>query len=165
MTVAEDVAGIHVALVRVVSEWTESDLQEQVAESVGVPLDPTGIRALYLIGLYGGALGFGALSERASMSRPTTSKVVTRLFTQGIVERFRSGRTVEVRLTDAGEQAYARLVTAGHRMVDGALDGWAPDEIQQFQSQLTRFVATLSSASAPTLPGAAPGVSSHKEES
>ncbi|WP_091028231.1 MarR family winged helix-turn-helix transcriptional regulator [Microbacterium oxydans] len=147
MTVADGVAGIHVALVRVVSEWTESDLQASVAEGVGVALDPTGIRAVYLIGLNGGAMGFGQLAEHGSISRPTASKLVSRLELQGIVDRVRSGRTVEVRLTDAGTQAYARLVAAGHRMVDDALAGWDPREVEQFQSQLSRFVVALSRTS------------------
>lgn len=149
MTIVDGVAGIHVALVRVVSEWTESDVQALVAEGVGVALDPTGIRAVYLIGLNGGAMGFGQLAERGSMSRPTTSKLVSRLETQSIVDRVRSGRTVEVRLTDAGAQAYARLVAAGHRMVDDALAGWTPQEVEQFQAQLTRFVAALSRTTSP----------------
>ncbi|MFK3677270.1 MarR family winged helix-turn-helix transcriptional regulator [Microbacterium sp. NPDC090218] len=144
MTIADGVADIHVALVRIVSEWTESDVQASVAEGVGVTLDPTGIRAVYLLGLNGGAMGFGELAERGSMSRPTTSKLVSRLDAQGVVDRVRSGRTVEVRLTGAGSQAYARLVNAGHRMVDDAVAGWTPHEVAQFQSQLTRFVAALS---------------------
>ena len=144
MTVGEGVAGIHLALVQVVTEWTESDLQAQVAEGVGVALDPSGIRAVYLIGMNGGAMGFGHLAERGSLSHPTASKLVSRLEAQGIADRIRSGRTVEVRLTDAGSQAYARLVAAGHRMVDDALTGWQADEVEVFQSQLTRFVAALS---------------------
>ena len=54
-----------------------------------------------------------------------------------------------MRLTDAGAQAYARLVGAGHRMVDDALAGWTPQEVEQFQAQLTRFVAALSRTTSP----------------
>ena len=156
MAIPDDVADIHVALVRVVAEWSESDLQRQVAEAVDVALDPTAIRAVYLLGMNDGALGFSALADHASMSRPTTSKLVARMAAQGIVDPVRSGRTVQVRLTEAGAQAYERLVAAGHRMVDGALRGWNPAEIAQFRQQLDRFVVTLS--------GTEPA-SSHKEES
>lgn len=150
MANAESIADIHVALVSVVSAWSESDLQAQVAESVGVSLDPTAIRAVYLLGLHGGALGFGALAEHASMSRPTTSKLVARMAAQGVVDPIRTGRTVEVRLAPAGEQAYARLVEAGHRMVDDALAGWDAAEIAAFRQQLTRFVFAL--AGTPSAP-------------
>ena len=147
MTTGEDVAGIHVALVRVVSEWSESDLQRQVAQAVDVALDPSAIRALYLLGMNGGAMGFGDLAAHATLSRPTTSKLVARMATQGVVDPVRSGRTVEVRLTDAGRKAYARLVDAGHRMVDDALAGWSPEEIDGFRRQLSRFVTALSGTS------------------
>lgn len=144
MTRRDDVSDIHLALVRVVSGWSESDLQARVAESAGVALDPTAIRALYLLGMSGGAMGFGDLAQRAAMSRPTTSKLVARMAVQGVVDPVRSGRTVEVRLTESGTRAYERLVAAGHRMVDDALDGWSPDEAARFQRQLTRFVTALS---------------------
>ncbi|PRA81236.1 MarR family winged helix-turn-helix transcriptional regulator [Microbacterium sp. MYb66] len=144
MSSTGDIAAIHVALVRVVSEWSESELQRQVADAVDVALDPTAIRALYLLGMNEGALGFGELAEHAAMSRPTTSKLVSRMAAQGVVDPVRSGRTVQVQLTDAGTQAYTRLVSAGHRMVDDALHGWAPEEIAQFRRQLTRFVFALS---------------------
>lgn len=157
MTIGEDVAGIHLALVRVVSAWSESDLQRQVAEAVDVALDPSAIRALYLLGMNGGAMGFGDLAVHATLSRPTTSKLVARLASQGVVDPVRSGRTVDVRLTDAGLRAYERLVEAGHRMVDDALTGWSPDEIDGFRRQLSRFVTTLS--------GTQPGASIKEEES
>lgn len=152
MANAQSIADIHVALVNVVSAWSESDVQAQVAESVGVALDPTAIRAVYLLGLHGGALGFGALAEHASMSRPTTSKLVARMAAQGVVDPIRTGRTVEVRLAPAGEQAYARLVDAGHCLVADALAGWDADEISAFQHQLTRFVVALAGTpSAPSI--------------
>ena len=144
MAIPDDVADIHVALVRVVAEWSESDLQRQVADAVDVALDPTAIRAVYLLGMNDGTLGFSALADHVSMSRPTTSKLVVRMAAQGIVDPERSGRTVQVRLTDAGAQAYERLVAAGHRMVDDALHGWTPSEIAQFRQQLDRFVFALS---------------------
>lgn len=165
MADADEVADIHVALVRVVSEWTQSELHTQVADAVDVTLDPTAVRALYLIGMNGQALGVGDLAQHASMSRPTTSKVVSRMAAQGMVRTIRTGRTVEVRLTEKGARAYARLVAAGHRMIDEALADWAPGEAAQFRAQLTRFVAALSGASLPPLRGAEDvGASSIKEE-
>ncbi|WP_288871286.1 MarR family winged helix-turn-helix transcriptional regulator [uncultured Microbacterium sp.] len=164
MTAGEGVADIHVALVRVVSEWTESDLQTHVAESVGVALDPTAIRAVYLVGLNGGAMGSTELAEHGSMTRPTTSKLVSRLAAQGVVERIRSGRTVEVRLTEAGRQVYDRLVDAGHRMVDAALQGWAPSEVTQFSAQLARFVTALSRTNPAPVNDAATGATPPEEE-
>ena len=155
MTVGGDVADIHEALVRVVSAWSESDLQQQVADAVDVALDPSAIRALYLLGRNGGSLRSGELAAHAAMSRPTTSKLVARMTAQGVVDPVRAGRRVEVRLTPAGRRAYERLVSAGHGLVVDALTDWSPQEIEGFRRQLTRFVTALS--------GTEPGVTTKEE--
>lgn len=146
----EDIEGIRDGLVHVVAEWTQRDLQVQVAESLDSPLEASEVRALYLVGMNAGALGFGQLAERGALSRPTTSKLVSRMAAQGLFDRVRSGRTVEVRLTERGAEAYARLVAAGQRMVGDAVSGWTPAEIARFQAQLRRFVAALPRATSST---------------
>lgn len=151
MAVHDELDDIRDALVRVVAEWTQSELQVQVAESVDGSLDSAEVRALYLVGMSGGSLGFSRLSDRAAMSRPTTSKLVSRMSAQGFFDRVRSGRTVDVRLTDAGSEAYSRLVAAGQQMVGGALEGWSTQEITQFQAHLSRFVAALPGATQATI--------------
>ena len=134
---------MHSALVRLVADWTASDLQARVAETAHVDLDPAEVRGVYLVGLAGGSLGATALAERAHLTRPTTSKLVSRLAVHGLVERFRSGRSVEVRLTAAGVGAYQALVDAGHDMIARATAGWTPDEVETFHRQLSRFVQAL----------------------
>lgn len=166
MTVGDDIEGIRDALVRVVAEWTQRDLQVEIAEKIGGSLEATEVRALYAVGMHGGRLGFGLLAESGALSRPTASKLVSRMSAQGLFDRVRSGRTVEVRLTDAGAEAYARLVAAGQQMVGGALAAWTSHEIAEFQTQLTRFVtalpeAALTSASRPP----SDSISTSQEES
>lgn len=143
MIASDEVEGIRDSLVHVVAEWTQTNLRVTVAESTDSPLEASEVRALYLVGMNGGALPFSRLAEGGGLSRPTTSKLVSRMSAQGLFDRVRSGRTVEVRLTEAGAEAYARLVAAGQQMVGGALAGWTADEIAQFQRQLGRFVAAL----------------------
>ncbi len=138
-----EIDDIRDALVRVVAEWTSGELQVKVAATVDDSLDAAETRALYLVGMNGGALGFGQLAERAALSNPTTSKLISRLSAHGLVDRVRSGRTVEVLLTAAGAETYARLVAAGQQMVGGALSGWEPEEVTQFHLHLSRFVAAL----------------------
>ena len=154
MAMADDVEGIRGALVGVVAEWTQSDLQVRVAERLDSPLDATEIRALYLVGAAGGSVGFGPLAEGGNMSRPTASKLVSRMSAKGLFDRVRSGRLVEVRLTDAGHEAYGRLVAAGQQMVADALTDWSAHEIEQFRRQLIRFVVAMPGATlASTTPG------------
>lgn len=164
MAVDGEIEAIRDALVRVVAEWTQSDLQVKVAGSVDSALDASEVRALYLVGMSGGSLGFSRLSDRAGFSRPTTSKLVSRMSAQGLIDRVRSGRTVDVRLTEAGTKAYTGLVAAGQHIVDGALSGWTPHEIAQFQAHLSRFVAALPAATTASRPPAGP-VESPQEES
>ncbi|MFJ6533332.1 MarR family winged helix-turn-helix transcriptional regulator [Microbacterium sp. NPDC091662] len=166
MAVEDKIEDIREALVGVVAEWTQSELQVEVAESVDGSLDATEVRSLYLVGMSGGSLGFGQLADRAAMSRPTTSKLVSRMSAQGFFDRVRSGRTVDVRLTDAGRDAYGRLVAAGQQMVGGALVGWSTQEIDQFQAHLTRFVTALPGATPASVLRPPPEpVSSPQEES
>lgn len=71
MAVDDEIEDIREALVRVVAEWTQGELQTQVAASVGGSLDAIEVRALYVVGMHGGSLGFSRLADRAAMSRPT----------------------------------------------------------------------------------------------
>lgn len=144
MTSTGDAAAIHAALIQVVAEWTTADVQAHVAATVGVALDASEVRAVYLLGLAGGTIGAGALGDRAGLSAPTTSKLVSRLVADGVVERARTGRTVAVALTPTGEHAYELLVAAGHRLVAAATAAWEPAEVSRFRADLIRFVASLS---------------------
>jgi DNA-binding MarR family transcriptional regulator len=139
-----DVTRVHADLVRLVAAWTASNLQAEVAASVGVDLDPTEVRVVYLLGLSGGALGMSALVERTQLSRPTLSKLGSRLVADRVAERHRAGRQVEIRLTGRGWQAYDLLVEAGHRMVREATEGWEEAELAGFRAHLDRFVSRLS---------------------
>ncbi|MFJ6428560.1 MarR family winged helix-turn-helix transcriptional regulator [Microbacterium maritypicum] len=166
MAIEGKIEDIREALVGVVAEWTQSELQVEVAESVDRSLDAAEVRSLYLVGMSGGSLGFSQLADRAALSRPTTSKLVSRMSARGFFDRVRSGRTVDVRLTDAGGEAYGRLVAAGQQMVGGALAGWSTQEIAQFQAHLSRFVAALPGATQATVSRSpSDAVSSPQEES
>lgn len=134
---------IYSSLIQLIAAWTASDVQRDLAGSVGVELDATAIRALYLLGLNGGTISAGRLAELCHTSRPTTSKLVSRLASDGLVERDRAGRTVDVRLTESGRLTYSRLVDAGKRVIADSTAGWGPDELEQFRSHLTRFVDAI----------------------
>ena len=151
MAIDREIESIRDSLVLVVAEWSRNDLQASVAAELDAPLDATEVRALYTVGAGGGSLGFSELAERASLSRPTASKLVSRMSAQGLFDRIRSGRTVVVRLTDDGIESYARLVAAGQQMVGEALAGWTPHEIADFQTSLSRFVVALPGASRATV--------------
>ena len=148
MTTDRDTARLLDALVGLVTVWTDARVQSRIAAAVGLPLDPTAIRAVYLIGARGGSLGSTALAEHGGLTRPTVSKLVTRLEELGLVTRERSGRSVEVTLTPAGSSAYATLVEAGTAMVRRAVPDWSAQETTQFADQAQRFLTALSHTTA-----------------
>jgi DNA-binding GntR family transcriptional regulator len=79
-------------------------------------------------------------AARSQLSRPTASKLTDRLVTDGLAERVRAGRRVDVTLTARGARAYDLLVAAGHRMVQEATAGWGEQEVDSFRDHLARFV-------------------------
>ncbi|GAA5207049.1 MarR family winged helix-turn-helix transcriptional regulator [Microbacterium kyungheense] len=134
------------SLTRLMSRWSSSSVQERIARGVGVALDPTEIRAVYTLGLHGGTARPGSLADELNISRPTMSKLAARLIADDLVTRRAhpgDGRGATVTFTPRGRDAYRRLVTAGHDMVDHALADWAPTEVDDFGRLLHRFVEGL----------------------
>src|SRR6478752_5733427 len=111
------------SLTRLMSRWSSSSVQARIAAGVGVALDPTEIRAVYTLGLHGGAARPSELSDELAVTRPTMSKLIARLIADDLVRRTAhpdDGRATVVAFTARGEDAYRRLVAAGHVMVDHA---------------------------------------------
>lgn len=120
------------AVVGLVANWTAVSTQGSVARAVGVDVPAGDVRALYTLGLHGGVIRPATLADELAQSRPTTSKLIARLEAAGLVRRERGdgdGRAVEIALTDAGADAYARLVAAGAAMVDQAMADKTTSEI------------------------------------
>ncbi|GAA5202344.1 MarR family winged helix-turn-helix transcriptional regulator [Microbacterium jejuense] len=139
-------ADLLASLTRLMSRWSSSTVQARIASGVGVALDPTEIRAIYTLGLHGGAARPSALADELNVTRPTMSKLITRLLADDLVTRAAhpdDGRATTVAFTARGEDAYRRLVTAGHVMVDHVLDDWTPAEVDAFGALLRRFVDGL----------------------
>lgn len=120
------------AVIGLVSNWNAVSTQGSVAAAVGVDVPAGDVRALYTVGLRGGAIRPAALAEEIQQTRPTTSKVVARLEALGLVARERGagdGRAVQVALTADGRDAYERLVAAGAAMVGEAMADTTTAEI------------------------------------
>ncbi|MBD3940139.1 MarR family transcriptional regulator [Microbacterium sp. NEAU-LLC] len=134
------------SLTRLMSRWSSSTVQARIASGVGVALDPTEIRAVYTLGIHGGAARPSELADELNVTRPTTSKLIARLLADGLVTRTAhpdDGRATTVAFTGRGRDAFHRLVTAGQIMVDHVLDDWTPAEIDAFGGLLRRFVDGL----------------------
>lgn len=142
------------ALTELMSRWTSADLQARFAVQHGVKeaargtpaFDDAKVRAIYVLGLRGGAARPSVLAAELRMTRPTTSKLLARLRADGLLDKRddpTDGRASQVELTTLGRDVFARLVGAGHDMVRRALGGWSEADIELLSGLLSRFVDGL----------------------
>jgi DNA-binding MarR family transcriptional regulator/ribosomal protein S18 acetylase RimI-like enzyme len=114
-------------------------------------------RVLYELGA-NGTLETSALRDALALDAGQLSRLVTRLETQGLLERAPSptdARRQQVRLTPAGEQAFARL-DAGSREEVGALLDALPDP-ESALAAMRRLRAAIEPARDTIIRGPRPG--------
>lgn len=135
------------ALVALVAAWSSPVVQGEIAASTGLNINEVDVRTLHTIGRFG-SLRPAQLAAELHLSRPTTSKSLSRLEAAGLLERCGAeddARAVEIALSAAGRDAYERLVGAGVAMVQRAIAqsdfGAAVDaaSIAQFARALRSF--------------------------
>lgn len=142
-----DPGEILIALTRLVSRWNSQDFQRSVALTSGIELDPTAVRALYAMGGQGGTATPSAVAEAVHLSRPSTSKLLARLTTAGLIQRSvqaNDRRSVAVSLTERGQATFDELFGAGIAMVEAATADWEPADREALQRLLPRFLTHLS---------------------
>ena len=142
----DPLTSILLSLTRLTARWNSLEYQRRVTEESGVTLDPAAVRAVYLLGLNGGSARPSALATDLELSRPSTSKLLARLETAGLVERSPAdgdGRATTVSLRAAGHEAFERLFAAGIGMVGEATADWEPTDSARLAELLPRFVEGL----------------------
>lgn len=130
-------------LVRLLAHWSAPHAQREIVREVGLDLDDTAIRAVYALGLRGGAARPSELADVLRLTRPTASKLLGRLVSENLVDVHdhpEDGRAKRVQLTGRGLEAYRLLRGAGVERVGGALRPWDPHERERFAQLLARFV-------------------------
>ena len=87
---------------------------------------PVTVQQCYTLeALTNGPLSMKNLAAEVALHQSTLTRVVEKLEKQNLVQRTRipdNQRSVEVRLTDAGQQTYLFLDAAGSQMISGLLD-------------------------------------------
>lgn len=129
------------AMIDVFSLWTSGDFMRQLATSVDVDLDATGIVAVTLLGRNGG-MRPSALAKRLGLGASAASKVIRRLGDAGLVERLAhpdDARAAHVTLTPRGIAVSRALVDAGDAMMRGLLTSWSEADREEFATLLARF--------------------------
>lgn len=139
------------SLTSLTAHWNSLELQKRVADACGVQLDAAAIRAVYTLGMHGGAAYPSALADELQLSRPSTSKLLARLSALDLVARrpdATDGRASRALLTARGQDAFDRLVVAGEQMVQRSLADWSTSDAALLAELLMRFVGGLTSESA-----------------
>ena len=141
-----DTAATLIALTRLVSLWSTIDYQQSIAAASHVRLDPSAVRALYVLGREGGTATPSQVAAELRLSRPSTSKILGRLSDAGLMQRApstRDRRSVSVSLTPLGESRFAELFGAGISMIDTATAAWDPADRRALNQLLPRLITSL----------------------
>lgn len=131
------------SLTRLMSRWSSLEFQRRITAECGVHLDPVAVRALYVLGVEGGAARPSTIADELHLSRPSTSKLLARMNDAGLIVRVRDavdGRSAAISLSATGRDTYRRLVDAGVDMVGSATADWDPADTRRLAELLTRFV-------------------------
>lgn len=141
----DDDAALLASLTRLTVRWSSADFQRRVSETVGLDLDDSAIRAVYVVGLLGTARA-STIADELHLTRPTASKLFSRLERAHLVQRSydeHDARARNVSLTDLGQDAFVLLVDAGVEMVRAATTGWSAADRRRFAALLEEFVDQL----------------------
>ncbi|KIP53473.1 MarR family winged helix-turn-helix transcriptional regulator [Leucobacter komagatae] len=134
------------AFATVARQWGATPLEGTIAEDVGLAIEDSEIRILYVLGARTEEMRPGDIAVQLGVTRPTLSKSLTRLRTARLVESSVADddrRSVFVTLTPEGRDAYARLVDFGMDMIRGACAGLSRQELEIIRGFLGRFADRL----------------------
>jgi DNA-binding MarR family transcriptional regulator len=103
-----------------------------------------------------GPMRTSALAASAQSDLSTVSRQVAALVSSGLLERRADpadGRASLLALTPSGEAILAQYERASAAFYAEVLDGWSPDELEQFSALLGKFTAAWDQVQASRLAG------------
>ncbi|MFF8817771.1 MULTISPECIES: MarR family winged helix-turn-helix transcriptional regulator [Leucobacter] len=143
------------ALATVARQWGAVPSDGQVAERVGLDIEDSEIRVIYILGARTTELRPADVAEMLGVTRPTLSKSLTRLRNAQLIESTvteQDRRSVYITLTDQGRDAYERLVDVGVRLIHDAKVDMTGEELRIVGGFLERFVQGLGGPAPIVLP-------------
>ncbi|WP_416549562.1 MarR family winged helix-turn-helix transcriptional regulator [Leucobacter sp. BZR 635] len=143
------------AFATVARQWGATPLEGHIAKRLGLSIEDSEIRIIYILGARTDDMRPGDLAEQLSVSRPSLSKSLTRLRTAGIVESEVANddrRSVYVTLTEAGKEAYATLINFGTEIIHSVNGGLTVSELETVKGFLERFAERLGGPGPVVLP-------------
>lgn len=134
------------AFATVARQWGATPLEGEVARGLGLDIEDSEIRLIYLLGSRTAELRPGDLAEQLGITRSALSKSLSRLRLAGLAESAVTAsdrRSVFVTLTATGRDAYRQLVELGAAHVREASTGISPAELATISGFLERFAQRL----------------------
>lgn len=143
------------AFVSLVRNWSSVNARGHVARTAGVNIPDSEIRVIYLLGARTREVRPSDIANQLGVSRPSLSKSLALLRDEGLV----TGKTTEcdrravsVTLTDAGKEAYRRLLNAGLALVERAKGDFTTEELLTVARFMRTFLSNLDGPAAIMLP-------------
>ena len=122
-------------------------LHEELLAAAGVRLDRAGAALLYKLRLFAdGPQRITALATKLGVDAPTVTRKVQQLERLGYLTRHPDpddGRASLIGLTESGQDAVDRVMTAHRERIARLLEGWADDDVRRFSLLLGRFSESI----------------------
>lgn len=86
----------------------------------------------------------GAVAQAMRIDPSRASRLVSQMVERGLLSRVASpgdARSCLIVRTDLGQRLHQEMLQVKRRLIDGALEDWAPEEIATFAAQFDRFIS------------------------
>ena len=136
-----NVRALHDALISVISLMNRPDVDERMVREAGIALDGALFPLLVMVERLG-PIGIVELANRGGRDYTTVSRQVSRLESQGLVERRAHENDARVRavvVTPKGQAMTDALDAARERMARAMFADWSESEVDMLVSLMQRF--------------------------
>lgn len=136
-----NIRSLHDALISVISVMNRPDVDERMVRAAGIALDGALFPLLVMIERFG-PIGIVELANRGGRDYTTVSRQVSRLESQGLVERRVQESDARVRavvVTAKGQAMTDALDAARERMARAMFADWSNSDVDTLVSLLQRF--------------------------
>lgn len=143
--ISANIRALHDALISVISVMNRPDVDERMVHEAGIALDGALFPLLVMIERFG-PIGIVELAGRGGRDYTTVSRQVSRLESQGLVERRPDKSDARVRavvVTRKGQAMTDALDAARERMVRAMFVDWSASEVDTLVNLLQRFAHGL----------------------
>jgi len=143
--ISASIRALHDALLSVIGVMSRPDVDERIVREAGIALDGALFPLLVMVERFG-PIGIVELANRGGRDYTTVSRQVSRLESQGLVERRPHGNDARVRavaVTPKGQTMTDALDAARERMVRAMFADWRKSDVDTLVSLLQRFARGL----------------------